>query len=54
MATLGIPGAAMTFQQQAIDGAALIEMTEADLLQLGVKLMGHRKMFMRELRALCE
>ena len=33
---------------------ALIEMTEADLLQLGVKLMGHRKMFMRELRALCE
>jgi len=50
--SLGLPDYSKSFVENSISGRELIELTEADLRQLGVASMGHRKVIFRALRKL--
>lgn len=40
------------FAHHRIDGAALVELDKSDLVDIGVKLVGHQKTLLRAIRAL--
>ena len=52
LAGLAGSGASAALRGHAVDGAALLELTDSDLKEVGVPLLGHRKTLLRAIRAL--
>lgn len=52
LTALGLSGYAPSFAEHRITGDVLEVLTEAHLVQLGVELIGHRVLLMREIQSL--
>ena len=52
VAQLGLSSYAAAFKEHQIDGQALLELDRFDLQDMGVRLIGHQKSILRNIRTL--